>query len=90
MIRKILLALAEQDVSEAEQELQQKTKEDIQRETAFKWAARCIAAWRLGKKDDADDYYHEAIEHAALVEDDCITLKAVRDFMKSKNGFADD
>ena len=57
-------------------ELRKKSRSQIDRETAFKWAARSLAALeladqamspeeRLGFYLDAEDYLHEAMEHAA-------------------------
>lgn len=68
------------DVESAKLELQTKTLEQIQKDTAMKWAARACAAcqfadmaanpeelmhWML----DAHEYYHEALEHASLVNE---------------------
>ena len=65
-------------VDEAKQELSQKNLQQIQTETAWKWASRAaasfdnclsaegtrkLACWSIG-----EEYYHEALEHAALVE----------------------
>ncbi len=68
------------NVKEAKEELAKKSYKDIQIETAFKWGSRAAASyenqidakskeeklmlWTLG-----EEYYHEAIEHAALVDD---------------------
>jgi hypothetical protein len=62
------------------EELSTKTLDDIQRETAIKWAHRAWAARllaanadmenRLRLLGDAGEYAHEAIEHAALADDD--------------------
>jgi len=55
-------------------ELQQKSLQQIQVETAYNWAYRASAARALGLDDDDDDdaieYEHEALEHAALSGDD--------------------
>ena len=50
----------------AVQELKTKTLQQIQIETAYKWAYRAWAAYRLSYDADAIEYEHEAIEHAAL------------------------
>lgn len=49
---------------------------DIQIETTWKWAGRAAAAYELSLEDNkpnwiivAEDYRHEALEHAALCED---------------------
>jgi hypothetical protein len=58
-------------------ELQQKTLEQIQVETAYTWAYRAWAAKQLGLEHDAVEYFHEAVEHASLSGDDDV-LHAVR------------
>jgi len=58
-------------------ELSEKTLQQIQIETAYKWAYRAWAAHRLAQDAqsspswaaDAVEYEHEAIEHAALADD---------------------
>lgn len=47
-------------------ELRRKGLRQIQFDTALVWCGRAIAAARLGEVDDAIEYAHEAIEHAAL------------------------
>ena len=63
------------NIDKAWEELSKTNIHAIQKETAFKWGARGGAAYRqyLKTKDpkwlfDGDEYYHESIEHAALVE----------------------
>ena len=57
------------------QELSTKTLQQIQVETAYTWAYRAWAAYRLSTQQfvpwaiDAREYEHEAIEHAALADD---------------------
>ena len=77
-------------------ELQQKSIEQIQRETARTWAYRAWAAktiasdaWSRGDSvqahrygHDAIDYEHEALEHAALCGDDSV-IAAVRALIAS-------
>jgi hypothetical protein len=58
-------------------ELQQKTIEQIQVETAYTWAYRAWAAKQLGLERNYDSYRDEAVEHAALSGDDDV-LHAVR------------
>jgi hypothetical protein len=53
-------------VGHATAELGRKSLRDIQVETAYTWAARAVAAARLGNMLDAHEYWHEALEHAAL------------------------
>jgi hypothetical protein len=55
---------------EALDELMQKTLQQIQCETAIKWAYRAWAAYKMKCHHDAIEYEHEAIEHAALSGDD--------------------
>ncbi len=64
--------ISKHDIDAARNELDYKSKEQIERETALKWAARAIAAYRLFIETgdhtymwDAVDYHHEAVEHAA-------------------------
>lgn len=65
-------------VGEGVKELEQKSLRDIQIETAHKWAGRACAAMVLGRPiEEAAEYGHEAIEHAALSGDDGV-LAAVR------------
>ena len=65
-------------VQDAEDELAHTSYSDIQKETAYKWAARAAASYRnvLTAPDKtaklttyilSQEYEHEAIEHAALV-----------------------
>lgn len=66
------------DLNKARQELGEKNLQQIQTETAWTWASRAavsfenclvakgskkLACWSIG-----EEYYHEALEHAALVE----------------------
>jgi hypothetical protein len=62
-------ALLERYVAEALDELQHKTVVDIEAETALKWCGRAVAAMQLGLEEDAHEYAHEAMEHAALTGD---------------------
>lgn len=62
----------------AKEELEKKSYGEIQEETAWKWASRACASYdncKSAKKKEklvywtvAEEFYHEAIEHAALVE----------------------
>ena len=56
----------QQYIDRALAELQAKSLVQVQVETAFTWAGRACAAQLLGLPDDAREYAHEAIEHAAL------------------------
>jgi hypothetical protein len=64
-------------LDEARRELNERTREQIEEETAYKWAARAVAAYENHVRApsdattwllDADSYMHEAIEHAALAD----------------------
>lgn len=68
---------AEQSQQRALTELQTKSIEQIQSETAYIWAYRAWAARELGLTLDASEYFHEALEHAALTGSDD-TLREVR------------
>jgi hypothetical protein len=71
-----------EQVDAAKKELLEKDLNKIQEETAYKWAARYAAAIelmqneesdaiaRLSWRDDAIEYYSEAVEHAAQVKDE--------------------
>jgi hypothetical protein len=57
-------------VERAYAELNVKTLQQIQGETAHTWAARFFAARQLGRPAaECEEYRHEAIEHAALAGD---------------------
>lgn len=71
----------DKSIAEAVAELRKKSLHQIQVETAVKWAGRACAAARLGLHDDAEEYAHEAIEHAALSGDDGL-LSDVRTVMR--------
>jgi hypothetical protein len=71
----------EKAIREALVELRGKTLHQVQVETAYKWAGRACAASMMGQHDDAEEYAHEAIEHAALSGDDRL-LGAVRAAMR--------
>jgi hypothetical protein len=65
-------------VDEAKTELKAKTKSQIEIETAYKWGSRAIAAIQMGKlESDIEAYKQEALEHAALAEDDFKTLRII-------------
>jgi hypothetical protein len=66
------------DVESAKEELQKKSLDEIQRETAYKWASRALAARELQLLNDHNEYVHEALEHAALVEDDGTFLLEIK------------
>lgn len=73
-------------VKEARKELEDKTYREIEVETAWKWASRAAAAYekvkesgnKLGAWSVAEEFYHEAVEHAALSEDEGELLKKIK------------
>lgn len=64
-------------VRRATPELRRKSLAEVQVETAYTWAARACAASHLRLTDDAIEYAHEAVEHAALSGHDDV-LRFVR------------
>jgi hypothetical protein len=73
-------------IAEAKEELSKKSYLEIQKDTAWKWASRAAASYELGVEEKsihrkvaiyqvAEEYHHEAIEHAALYEDGGELLK---------------
>jgi hypothetical protein len=74
-------------LAEASAELLNKSREQIERETAFKWAARAVAAYQLSQgytsiwARDAVTYADEAVEHAALADSTGEVLRQVREWM---------
>ena len=67
-------------IRDALEELRRSPIEHIQVQTAVKWAGRACAAQMLGLPDDAEEYAHEAIEHAAL-SGDMLLLQSVKNAM---------
>jgi hypothetical protein len=75
------------NVDEARAELLRKSREQIEEETAFKWAARAAAAYRLWHEGrspsmfrDSCTYWDEAQEHAAMADSTGEILQKVRDW----------
>ncbi len=60
-----MLDLREQ-IKAAAAELRVKSLKDVQVATAKTWAGRACVAASMGLAQDAVEYAHEAIEHAAL------------------------
>jgi len=56
-------------VEAALRELRTMRAADVHRQTAKVWYGRVLAALRLGRREDAQEFAHEAIEHAALSGD---------------------
>jgi hypothetical protein len=67
------MKITHEDVIRAQNELAQKTCQQIEIETAIKWGARAIAAFRNWQSSGGDvkwfslmqEFSHEAVEHAA-------------------------
>lgn len=68
------------DIGKAMREITTKTEEQIEQETAITWAARAVACYQLVLRSvdrrqqtllfsQADDFKHEALEHASLAGD---------------------
>ena len=84
LVQQQLLAATDNGVSE----LHQKTIEDVQRETAVTWAGRAAAAYHLYAQSgnvqmllDAQEYHHEALEHASLDDGDPSVYETVRHYL---------
>src|ERR1700677_155149 len=71
------------DIKAAQEELEKKSYNDIQVETAWKWASRAVATVKnvlIAKNEDkvallivGEEYSHDAVEHAAVAEDwECV------------------
>jgi hypothetical protein len=69
------------DAKKARKELGKKTLEDIEHETAITWGGRAVASYQVaheakGTADavrrfaEGETYRQEALEHAAMVEDE--------------------
>lgn len=76
------------DIRAALVEVQSKTEQELEMETAYKWAARAVACYRLFAEGHdlkwlaaARDYEHEASEHAALVRDGAVTLLRIEEVL---------
>lgn len=86
------------NLASAREELQEKTYVEIQIETAWKWASRAAATYervlelsgssRLYQLMLAEEYCHEAIEHAALTGDDAPGL--ILEIQKELSRYATD
>lgn len=79
------------DIQAALEEVRNKTAAEIEEETAYKWAARAIACYRYYAQTlatswliKADNFEHEAIEHAAFVRDNGVTLGIIENVLDSE------
>jgi len=68
---------------EARRDVASKPRGQINRESAWRWAALAIAASEAGRPTDAVDYLHEAVEHAALADATGAELQAVRAWIRA-------
>lgn len=96
------MKIRSEEIEAAVAELKEKTLEDIQIETAKKWAARAyvafgIAAYESDEQMDAvswfhvgEEYRHEALEHAALVSDQASSLELLQEVRKLTDEIRDD
>ena len=80
MKRLVSAAMIQQSIGELLEK-----QDRIELETAIKWAARSLAAYRIYIESHetrwllvAEDYYHEALEHGALALDDGETVKRLQ------------
>jgi hypothetical protein len=81
-------------LAEAKRELATKSRETIERETAWKWAARAVAAYQLLQQTttyswlrDFEHYFDEAVEHAALADRTGALLQQVRAWVTQYTAF---
>lgn len=77
-----MLVSIEKQVQKAIESIRHKSIKQLQAEAAMTWAMRACAAARLKRAEDAQEFAHEAIEHAALCGDDKV-LALVRAILKS-------
>jgi hypothetical protein len=70
------------DVEAAKKEVLEKSEEQLEIETAYKWGARAVACFQLFKEEQEHswlrrgfDNRHESFEHASLAEDGGVTLQ---------------
>jgi hypothetical protein len=75
-------------LNDARREVLEKTREQIEHETAFKWAARAVAAYELFRQTrlnrwlcDSEHFRDEACEHGAMADETGEALRAVRAWM---------
>jgi hypothetical protein len=89
--------MPEFDIESAIKEVQDKTEQEIEIETAYKWASRSCACYELYEDTKllkwllkAEEFKNEALEHAALAKDSGRTLKVVEDEMDKYSIMVDD
>lgn len=69
----------EDEMEAAREEVATEDDPTLELKTAQKWCARAIAALEQGDNERAQDYGHEALEHAAMVMDNGETVSAIQD-----------
>jgi hypothetical protein len=74
----------EELLQDARRDVASKPRAQINRESAWKWAALAVAACEAGRIGDAVDYHHEAIEHAALADPTGAALLAIRAWVRAR------
>jgi hypothetical protein len=90
-----VLASSDLNIEEALEEVRSKSGEEVDRETATKWAARAIASYRLciestalrekvERFSEGDDYRHEALEHAGTGGDPETAARVARETEKER------
>jgi predicted GNAT family acetyltransferase len=64
------------DIQKGQKDIESKSLDEIQKDTAYTWASRAAAAYEKFEetkdpkwKIDAEEYRHEAVEHSSLVYD---------------------
>lgn len=78
------------DVENATKELETKSMDDIERETALKWGARAAASYDLAGREktldarfrrfyEGENFRQEALEHASMVGDGAETVGEIKD-----------
>jgi hypothetical protein len=65
-------------IEAARSELKRSGMADIQRQTALVWYGRAVAAIELARPEDAREFAHESIEHAALAGDMSLVVELHR------------
>lgn len=76
-------------LADARREVVQKSRSQIDEETAYKWASRSVAAYHIFTEThlhkwlrDAAYYQDEAVEHAAMADETGAVLHAVRQWLR--------
>lgn len=87
-------------IEAAKEELSQKSFNDIQKETAWKWASRAAASFEISLTEKGtakfasfvigEEYFHEAVEHAALVQGEDLTSEIKNQVFPYQEDAADD